>query len=651
MTDQAYWLEHLAASGLDAKDAKKLGLRWLTPKAARNKLRMEFPLPHGGVYFPYFSLAGKLDTTTCRVRLLADPSNGYTEDDKLPKYLQPPGTPPRIYLPPYMKWDEIAKDPEQAIIITEGEKKAAAVCKVGLPCIGLGGVWSFQQKDASVPLLADLLAFNWIGRKVTLAYDSDWTENKDIRKAAGVFARRLSERGAEVRAALLGGAPGGGKVGVDDLLVARGVKALHAVLDAAFSLTPELEATAEYRARFVLIKTMGCAWDREDGSIYARKRFEDGFPDDTVQTMSPTGAPRNITKAQHWWQDPNKVSAKKLVLEPDQPVITARGDLNRFRGWGIDASRGSTEVWQKLLKLLFQQRTDLMSWFEQWCAYPIQHPGTKLHTAVFIYGGQGIGKTAVGRIMLDIYGKSGRMLQDREVFGGFNGWLGDTLFALGDDLAFDERRKSRSVIKMLVDSETVEVNEKYVPSYPVDNRCNFYFTANSPGALPLDPSGINRRFLVVEAPSERKAPREWYTKTLHNWRANGGSGHVHDRLSKLSLKGFYPYADAPESEAKHIVVETGRSGVEAWCSEIPLHTTLVLGTARELYDLYRAKTNDYRTGIGMFTASLRAVAELLPPQKIGENTLKLWAVRDIPKWRKAKPKAIMEQYNTDRGLV
>ncbi len=651
MSDKAFWLEHLAESGLDAKDAKKLGIRWLNPRAARTKLRMKHPLPSGGIYFPYFSLAGKLDTTTCRVRLLADPSNGYVEDTALPKYLQPPGTAPRVYLPPFINWGKVSKNPKQRVIITEGEKKAAAVCKLGIPCIGLGGVWSFQQKDTGVPLLADLAAFNWVGRKVILAYDSDWTENKDIRKAAGVLARTLSARGAEVRAALLGGAPGGGKVGVDDLIVARGPKALDAVLDAAFSLTPELEKTADYRARLVLIQTMACAWDRETGTLYTRRRLEDSFPHDFVQMISSTGAPTQVTKSQYWWQDPNKRIARKLVLEPDQPEITAHGDLNRFRGWGIDPKRGSTEVWQKLLKLLFQERTDLMKWFEQWCAYPIQHPGTKLHTAVFIYGGQGTGKTAVGRILLDIYGESGRILQDRGMFGGFNGWIGETLFALGDDLAFDERRKSRSVIKMLVDSETVEVNEKYVPSYAVDNRCNFYFTANSPGALPLDPTGINRRFLVVEAPRERKVPREWYTTTLHNWRANGGSGHVHDRLRKLSLKGFIPHADAPSSNAKSLVVETGRSGVESWCAEIPLHTELVLGTARELYKLYQADTGDLRTGIGVFTSSLRAVAESLGQHRIKGVKVSLWAVRDTEKWKRAGIKAITEQWKADRGQL
>jgi hypothetical protein len=611
---------------------------------------VEFPLPCGGVHFPYFTLDGKIDPTICRVRLLSDPAKGYTENG-LAKYLQPPGTPPKIYLPPTVDWKTISQDGTQPLVITEGEKKAAAVCKIGLPCIGLGGVWSFQQKDTGVPLLADLASFNWVGRRVTLVYDSDWAENKDVRQAARALASRLGECGAEVCAALLGSAPGGGKVGVDDLLVARGPKALHAAIDAAFALTPELAATADYRSRFVLVETMSCAWDRKEMVLYTRNKFEDSFPADVVQTFNSAGRPVTITKAQHWWKDPNKHLAGRLVLEPDQPEITAGGDLNRFRGWGMKPKRGSTEVWQTLLKILFQNQRSLIPWFEKWCAYPIQKPGTKLHTAVFIYGGQGVGKTAVGQILLDIYGKSGRTLEDRQIFGGFNGWIGETLFALGDDLTFGERRKSRSVIKMIVDSEAIEVNEKFIPSYPVKNHCNFYFTANSPGAMPLDPSGINRRFLVIEAPVERDRPETWYTETLDQWRKDGGSAHVHDRLSKLNLSGFHPHNDAPASDAKHLVMETGRSGVEAWCAEITQYSEFAFGTAQEFFKLYQANTGDYRTGPGLFTASLRGVAHPLGLQRIKGNQLSLWVIRDIAKWRKASPKARVEQYRKDRGIV
>jgi len=647
---ETYWLDHLALSGLDVEDAEKLHLRWLSPVAARNALRMDYILPYGGIHFPYFGINGKIDAATCRVRMLADPIKGFTETG-LPKYLQPPGTPPRIYLPPTVEWALITENAETPLIITEGEKKSAAVCKMGLPCIGLGGVWNFQQKDTSVSLLPDLTKFNWVGRKVTLVYDSDWSANKDVRKAAGVLARRLAERGAEVKSALLSAAPGGGKVGVDDFLMARGPKALHAALESATAMTPELEATAEFRGRFVLVQTMACAWDRESNNLYTRKRLEDAFPDDAISTYSASGQPTKTTKSQYWWQDPNKRTASKLVLEPDQPEITAKGNLNRFLGWGTTPQRGSTEVWQTLLKILFQGRGRLMKWFEQWCAYPIQHPGSKLHTAVFVYGGQGVGKTAVGRILLDIYGKSGRMLQDREVFGGFNGWLGETLFALGDDLAFDERRKSRSVIKMLVDAEMVEVNEKYVPSYPVDNRCNFYFTANSPGALPLDPTGINRRFLVVEAPSEREKPREWYTETLHDWRANGGSAAVHERFRNLDLGDFHAYADAPESDAKSLVVATGRSGVETWCAEILQHTPYSIGTVREFFDVYRTTTNDIRTGIGSFTNSLRTVGKPLGTLRLQGEQVSVWAIRDIAKWQRAKPKARSTKYHDERSIV
>jgi len=648
--DPPRWHAHLASSGLTPADAKALRLKWLTPAAATTLLQTTFPLETGGIHFPYFALDGSIDPAVCRVRLLPDPANGVDPNTPTFRYLQPPGTPPRVYFPRTVDWATLAKDTTARIVITEGEKKAAAACKAGIPCLGLGGVWSFQQKDLGVPLLADLAAIEWAGRQVVLAYDSDWSEKKEVRQAAAVLARRLAERGAEVRSALLSSAPGGGKVGVDDLLVARGAKALHAVLDSAPAITPEHAETADYRARFTLVKTLSAAWDRETGTLYARRRMEDSFPDEMLQTVGPTGRPTQTTKAQYWWQDPTKTSASSLVLEPGEPEITAKGDLNQFRGWGTTPERGSTEVWQKLLHSLFQGRKDLIRWFEQWCAYPLQHPGAKLHTSVFVYGGQGVGKTAAGLVLLDIYGASGRLIQDREIFSSFNGWIGETLFCLGDDLAFEERKKSRSVIKMLTDSETIEINEKYLPSYRAQNRCQFFFNANRPDALPLDPTGLNRRFMVIEAPTARPFPTTWYTKTFHEWRHQGnGSAHVHDRLLRMDLKGFHAYADAPHSDAKALVVATGQSGVEAWVGELTNHTEMALATVRELYDLYRSKTQDTRTGIGAFTASLRAVAEPLGTQRVAKDHLSLWAIRAPEHWKKTKPKTRAERYLMERG--
>ena len=640
--------EHLEASTLTTKDAKALDLRWCDAEAVQEALHLQYPPACGGIYFPYFDAAGQRVEDTCRIRLLPEPTNGWP--GTLPKYLQPSGTPPRAYFPPLIPWETVASS-DGDLLITEGEKKAAAACKAGFPCIGLGGVWSFMQRDMAADFLPDLESVNW-KRRVWIAYDSDWRENKEVRKAALALAERLSRRGAEVRALLLTHGEHGEKWGLDDFLAQRGAEALKTAMASAPSLTPELDAMAEYYERFILVRTVSSAWDEQTGTLYAKSRFFDAFPDDMVNTVTPAGKPSRVTKAQHWWQDPRKQTANRMVLRPDQPRITKDGDLNTFMGWGTVPRQGSTAIWAKLLHTVFQGRRDMIQWFERWLAFPLQFPGTKLHQAVFIFGsGQGTGKSSIGDVILDIYGKSGHKIQDQQLFGGFHGWLARSLFALGDDLAFDERRKSRSMIKVLVDSEQMEINEKYVPSYQGENRCNFLFTANRASALPLDPSGINRRFLVVEAPKERVFEPEWYLKDFHQWRRSGGPAAVHHRLLHLDLGDFHAYQDAPSSDAKQLVVESSRSNVEAWCADVLEHCPYQLAGIDELYALYRTQMDDRQTGIGTFTAALRAHgAPLGQTRLLDGRRVSLWAIREISKWVRSKVPARAAQYHAERGL-
>jgi putative DNA primase/helicase len=143
------------------------------------------------------------------------------------KYEQPAGKPLRAYFPA----GTIAalSDPPVPLGITEGEKKAAEADQEGFKFIGLTGVDCWTQNGEMIP---DLAAVVWQGRLVYVVYDSDAAENYNFRLAAWKLAQALANRGAVVKVLFL--PPyGGGKVGLDDFLVAHGPDALKALLDTA----------------------------------------------------------------------------------------------------------------------------------------------------------------------------------------------------------------------------------------------------------------------------------------------------------------------------------------------------------------------------------------------------------------------------------
>jgi putative DNA primase/helicase len=103
----------------------------------------------------------------------------------------------------------------QAVAVTEGEKKALALLKAGLPAIGLGGAWCFRGPDGD--LVEPLGDWDWRDRVVYLIPDADWRQNPDILQAWTTLSLLLASKGAAPYTVTWD--PGLGK-GVDDALVA-----------------------------------------------------------------------------------------------------------------------------------------------------------------------------------------------------------------------------------------------------------------------------------------------------------------------------------------------------------------------------------------------------------------------------------------------
>src|SRR5262249_16167940 len=144
-------------------------------------LRWSGPYPYGpGLVIPFRAPDGYARVKPARPR----PKGG--------KYESPRGLTNRPYVPPGGGTAAALADPAQPLILTEGEKKAVAADQAGYPCMGLVGVWGWQQprpRDARGrgygprKLLPELRTVPWKGRKVFVVFDSDAATKPDVRRA------------------------------------------------------------------------------------------------------------------------------------------------------------------------------------------------------------------------------------------------------------------------------------------------------------------------------------------------------------------------------------------------------------------------------------------------------------------------------------
>lgn len=154
----------------------------------------------------------------------------YEEGKSGPKYRQRKDTPNRLYLPP-----KVDLEGDSLLLMVEGEKKALALWQAGFQVVGIGGVWNWCQKGEGYKKpkesrpIPDLDLVNW-QRPVTILFDSDGHDNRNVRLAAFRLARELARRGAAVSILFIPPSPTGEKQGADDFLVAYGPAKLREML-------------------------------------------------------------------------------------------------------------------------------------------------------------------------------------------------------------------------------------------------------------------------------------------------------------------------------------------------------------------------------------------------------------------------------------
>lgn len=219
----------LKKSGLSKKDVEACGFEYVTkeemPDYAVNNAQAKAFSEAGmdGVYIPYYDLNGEyLDyEKTYRIKLLKEHT---TPDGKTQKYTQPAKLKPHFYLCPLLPWQSIAENPDNAVYIVEGEKKAAYMCKLGFAAIGIGGVRNYT---ANGKLIGDFGYFQWHGRDVKILFDSDKKIKPEVLAAEKALADALI--GLEA-CPIIVDLPGPDK-GVDDYGVKQGsiVKARKAI--------------------------------------------------------------------------------------------------------------------------------------------------------------------------------------------------------------------------------------------------------------------------------------------------------------------------------------------------------------------------------------------------------------------------------------
>jgi hypothetical protein len=641
-------LADLKRSGLTEKDFKSLRLRALTgdeTQQATEKYRYKSML------IPYFDMYGK-ETAFFRLRFLED-VRAFGKQKGL-RYYQPPDTPPRAYLAPYMDWQKIFGDPKTTLWITEGEKKAAKACKEGFACIGLGGVWSWKSSKQRQPLLPEFIQMKLEKREIVLCFDSDSEEKPDVEGALAMLGAALEMRGAVVYRVQLPLPIDSDKMGLDDFLMAHSGEALNKLPRERLAMSAQLFKLNEELA---VIDDLGAVLRiKQKVALTNTNILKDiVYADRRVTTTDASGRLVEVSAAAQWLKWPGRRRHSGMVYEPGQATITPDGKYNLWSGWGCQPKKGDPKLFVEYIDYMFRNSPgEYKRWFIQWLAYPLIHPGCKMFSCVLLWSTtHGSGKSMIGKTMGYIYGDNYGVVTEDRLHSTFNDWIQYKQFILGEEVTGVDRKAEMNRLKYIISGETIEVNKKYQAQVKHENKINILFTSNQPDAFILEDK--DRRYFVHELTGETLSQKFFarYVKWLEEKEDAAPSIFAH--LLETDVSDFNPHAPPPFTEAKHDMIRLSGTEVDLLVRQLyeSPERYLKLGESpvtRDLYtldELQAALDPDGKkriTNISLAKALRRQGYRELGVTKVTRGTIRLWAVRNIQQWEKADHAARVAGY-------
>lgn len=218
-----------------------------------------------------------------------------------------------------------------------------------------------------------------------------------------------------------------------------------------------------------------------------------------------------------------------------------------------------------LLRFLCNGHREALHWLTCWLAYPLQHVGAKLDTAVLMHSTmEGSGKSLLfGDIMRPMYGSYGATVGQAQLESNWTAWQSNKLYGLFEEVVSrDQRYNQVGKIKHMVTGKTVRIESKFVNGWEEANYMNAVFLSNEIMPWPI---GENDRRMLVLWP-EKTLPEKAQKRI--GWELeNGGVEAFYQYLLDYDLGEFNQRTRPPNTPARQRLVELSRAAWDTFYNE------------------------------------------------------------------------------------
>jgi hypothetical protein len=207
----------------------------------------------------------------------------------------------------------------------------------------------------------------------------------------------------------------------------------------------------------------------------------------------------------------------------------------------------------------------------RYLAHRRQRPADKINHALVLGGNPGIGKDTLLHPVIQAVGPwNTHTVSPSQLLGQFTPHHKSIILLVSEarDLGDGNRYALHEGTKTLIAAppDMLSVNEKFLPSFYIQNCVAVIFTTNNrTNGLYLPPD--DRRHYVAWSDAQAGDFAQDYWTRLYGWFADGGNGHVAAYLAAIDLSDFYPKAPPAKTPAFWSMVDASRSPEEGDLTE------------------------------------------------------------------------------------
>lgn len=206
---------------------------------------------------------------------------------------------------------------------------------------------------------------------------------------------------------------------------------------------------------------------------------------------------------------------------------------------------------------------DVMRWTLCWLAYPFQHPGAKLRTAMVFHGPQGTGKNMFFDMIRSMYGKYGVMVGQNELEEKFNDWLSAKCLVIGNEVVTrQELFHNKNKLKWIITEDQIPIRAMQQSVRWEANHANVCFLSNESQPLVLE--NDDRRHMVIYTPL---ADENGLYLRMQAFLQDGGAAKFMHYLLHYDLAGFVEHSKPLLTQAKVDLQELSMRPAERFMSE------------------------------------------------------------------------------------